>query len=88
MWAPLAKHMGVREVDMDFVIPNRANFPDILDHGDLFGEGPTPMCAKENKVLCGVDKPCSGSGCIYDSHYQWTGEECQAGDEGLPAACA
>ena len=21
MWAPLAKHMGVREVDMDFVIP-------------------------------------------------------------------
>jgi len=23
----------------------------------------------------------------YDLHYQWTGEECQAGDAGLPAAC-
>ena len=48
----------------------------------------TNVCAAEGKVLCGVDKPCSGSGCIYDSHYQWTGEECQAGDEGLPAECA
>ena len=48
----------------------------------------TNVCAAEGKVLCGVDKPCSGSGCSYDFHYQWTGEECQAGDAGLPAACA
>ena len=48
----------------------------------------TNVCAAEGKVLCGVDKPCSGSGCSYDHHYQWTGEECQAGDAGLPAACA
>ena len=46
------------------------------------------MCAAEGKVLCGVDEPCSRSGCMYDLHYQWTGEECQAGDEGLPAECA
>ena len=43
--------------------------------------------AAEGKVLCGVDKPCSRSGCFYDNHYQWTGEECQADDAGLPAAC-
>ena len=43
------------------------------------------MCAAEGKVLCGVDKPCSRSGCSYDHHYQWTGEECQAGDAGLLA---
>lgn len=48
----------------------------------------TNVCAEENKVLCGVDEPCSGSGCWYDSHYQWTGEECQADDAGLPAECA
>ena len=48
----------------------------------------TTMCAAEGKVLCGVDEPCSGSGCKYDHHYQWTGEECRAGDAGLPAACA
>ena len=47
----------------------------------------TDVCAAEGKVLCGVDKPCSRSGCSYDLHYQWTGEECQAGDAGLPAAC-
>ena len=47
----------------------------------------TDVCAAEGKVLCGVDKPCSRSGCMYDLHYQWTGEECQAGDAGLPAAC-
>ena len=47
----------------------------------------TNVCAAEGKVLCGVDKPCSRSGCSYDNHYQWTGEECQAGDAGLPAAC-
>ena len=47
----------------------------------------TNVCAAEGKVLCGVDKPCSRSGCSYDFHYQWTGEECQAGDAGLPAAC-
>ena len=47
----------------------------------------TNVCAAEGKVLCGVDKPCSRSGCMYDLHYQWTGEECQAGDAGLPAAC-
>ena len=46
------------------------------------------MCAAEGKVLCGVDKPCSRGGCLYDLHYQWTGDECQAGDAGLPAACA
>jgi len=28
----------------------------------------TIVCAKENKVLCGVDKPCKGKGCIYDHH--------------------
>ena len=22
------------------------------------------------------------------NHYQWTGDECQVGDEGLPAECA
>ena len=48
----------------------------------------TNVCAAEGKVLCGVDKPCSRSGCMYDLHYQWTGEECQAGDAGLPAECA
>ena len=48
----------------------------------------TNVCAAEGKVLCGVEEPCSGSGCGYDLHYQWTGEECQAGDAGLPAACA
>ena len=47
----------------------------------------TNVCAAEGKVLCGVDKPCSRGGCLYDLHYQWTGEECQAGDAGLPAAC-
>ena len=46
------------------------------------------MCAAEGKVLCGVDEPCKGKGCLYDREYQWTGEECQAGDAGLPAACA
>ena len=45
------------------------------------------MCAKESKILCGVDEPCSGSGCWYDDEYQWTGEECQAGDAGLPLDC-
>ena len=25
---------------------------------------------------------------MYDLHYQWTGEECQDGDAGLPAECA
>ena len=48
----------------------------------------TNVCAAEGKVLCGFDTPCSRSGCSYDHHYQWTGEECKAGDEGLPAACA
>ena len=48
----------------------------------------TNVCAAEGKVLCGVDQPCKGKGCIYNSHYQWTGEECQAGDTGLPAECA
>ena len=48
----------------------------------------THVCAAEGKVLCGVDQPCKGKGCIYNSHYQWTGEECQAGDAGLPVACA
>ena len=48
----------------------------------------TDVCAAEGKVLCGVDTPCSRSGCSYDNHYQWTGEACQAGDAGLPAECA
>ena len=48
----------------------------------------TNVCAAEGKVLCGVDEPCKGKGCLYDREYQWTGEECQAGDAGLPAACA
>jgi len=47
----------------------------------------TNVCAAEGKDLCGVEEPCSRSGCSYDRHYQWTGEECQAGDEGLPAEC-
>ena len=47
----------------------------------------TNVCAAEGKVLCGVDEPCKGKGCLYDREYQWTGEECQAGDAGLPAAC-
>ena len=29
-----------------------------------------------------------GLGVHYDSHYQWTGEECQAGDAAVPAECA
>ena len=37
----------------------------------------TNVCAAEGKVLCGVDEPCSRSGCMYDLHYQWTGEECR-----------
>ena len=48
----------------------------------------TNVCANQGKVLCGVDEPCKGKGCLYDREYQWTGEECQAGDAGLPAACA
>ena len=28
----------------------------------------------------GLFEPCSGMGCKYDNHYQWTGEACQAGD--------
>ena len=48
----------------------------------------TNVCAAEGKVLCGVEQPCMNKGCHYNYHYQWTGEECQAGDEGLPAACA
>ena len=48
----------------------------------------TNVCAAEGKVLCGVDQPCQNRGCHYNYHYQWTGEECQAGDAGLPAACA
>ena len=46
------------------------------------------MCEKQGKVLCGVEQPCKNKGCSYNNHYQWTGQECQAGDEGLPAACA
>ena len=46
------------------------------------------MCAAEGKVLCGVEQPCMNKGCHYNYHYQWTGEECQAGDAGLPAECA
>ena len=48
----------------------------------------TNVCAAEGKVLCGVEQPCQNRGCHYNGHYQWTGEECQAGDAGLPAACA
>ena len=48
----------------------------------------TNVCAAEGKVLCGVEQPCMNKGCHYNGHYQWTGEECQAGDAGLPAACA
>jgi len=47
----------------------------------------TNVCAAEGKVLCGVEQPCMNKGCYYNYHYQWTGEECQAGDAGLPAAC-
>ena len=47
----------------------------------------TNVCAAEGKVLCGVAEPCQGSGCRYDFEYQWTGEECQAGDVGLPEHC-
>ena len=43
----------------------------------------TNVCAAEGKVLCGVEEPCSRSGCRYDHHYQWTGQECQAGDAGF-----
>ena len=43
------------------------------------------MCAAEGKVLCGVEEPCSRGGCLYDLHYQWTGEECQTGDAGMRA---
>ena len=48
----------------------------------------TNACAAEGKVLCGVEQPCKNKGCSYNRHYQWTGQECQAGDAGLPAACA
>ena len=48
----------------------------------------TTMCAAEGKVLCGVEQPCKNKGCSYNNHYQWTGEECRAGDAGLPAECA
>ena len=48
----------------------------------------TNVCANQGKVLCGVEQPCKNQGCSYNSHYQWTGEECRAGDAGLPAACA
>ena len=47
----------------------------------------TNVCAAEAKVLCGVEEPCKGSGCRYDFNYQWTGEECQDGDAGLPEHC-
>ena len=45
------------------------------------------MCEKQGEVLCGVEQPCINRGCSYNRHYQWTGQECQAGDEGLPVAC-
>ena len=48
----------------------------------------TNVCANQGKVLCGVEQPCKNKGCSYNNHYQWTGEECRAGDAGLPAACA
>ena len=48
----------------------------------------TNVCAAEGKVLCGVEQPCQNKGCHYNGHYQWTGQECQAGDAGLPVACA
>ena len=48
----------------------------------------TNVCEKQGKVLCGVEQPCINRGCSYNRHYQWTGQECQAGDAGLPAACA
>ena len=48
----------------------------------------TNACAAEGKVLCGVEQPCKNKGCSYNNHYQWTGEECRAGDAGLPAECA
>ncbi|KAH8060839.1 DUF1800-containing protein [Aureococcus anophagefferens] len=41
MWHPLAQFMGVREDELDFVIPNRGNFPDLLEIGDVFHVGPT-----------------------------------------------
>ena len=47
----------------------------------------TNVCEAEGKVLCGVEEPCKGSGCRYDFNYQWTGEECQDGDAGLPSHC-
>ena len=64
--------------------------------GDLWGSNFAPkdwyeatnVCAAEGKVLCGVEQPCINRGCSYNRHYQWTGQECQAGDAGLPAACA
>merc|ERR1712091_44750 len=49
---------------MDFVIPNRANFPDILHHGDLFGEGPTPKPVQKPTAAPTIepDAPCSVAG--------------------------
>ena len=43
MWEPLAKFMGVKDEDMDYVIPNRHNFPDLLVESDVFETGPTSM---------------------------------------------
>ena len=41
-------------------------------------------CAKYGKTLCGSSDSarCQGSGCYYNSIYQWTNEPCEPGDEG------
>ena len=41
-------------------------------------------CATYGKTLCGSSDGarCQGTGCYYNSIYQWTNEPCEPGDEG------
>ncbi|KAJ8608978.1 hypothetical protein CTAYLR_008963 [Chrysophaeum taylorii] len=63
MWAPLAKFMGVVDEDMDYVIPNIRNFPDVLGLSDVFEVGPTraptliPTPAPSRPVARAVARP-------------------------------
>ena len=39
IWNPIAQWMGVREDDLDTVLPDRVNFPDLFTHTDLYEVG-------------------------------------------------
>ena len=47
-------------------------------------------CAMYGKTLCGSSDGarCQGTGCYYNSIYQWTNEPCEPGDEGYECTAA